>query len=574
MAGFDIAAATAAGYSPEEIQQFVQQQGAALNIGAPRGVQQGGTYFQDPSTPEWQAKWGPLSGMNEGQQALVGAGRGMVHTGQSLGNLAGLVPNSTLTESAKLDAPLMASPAGRFGNIAGEAALTAPLGMGAGALASKIPAVGPILNAATQGGVQGLATSDPGDRGLNTLVGALTGGGLGAAGRVGSKAIYGATRTPEAQFLLNRGVSLTPGQMNPGGAMNQFEQAIESIPGAKQVVHGARESAEQDFQRSVIESAAVPGTKIKPSENVSDMLQQAYDSYAPLYDQAKGYPVSPVVMRVQGGNIPLSQAFTQAARAPGVPASLQKSENAWLQDRLTQLSKNPQSEDLLQLRSDIRQRARLANLKSDTNSSHVANINGRADQAVSAALHSQLPPEPLQALASADANYGNYKIVENAIARSKDNIAGLTPAKLSQAIYDASADPAYARGAGGDLRQLAKAGTSVFQTVVPPTGARVATLGAGLAGAMAAPKLAIPIGTGMLGLSGTQTGRRLAAGMTRPQTQAQRLAAALTLPAPVPGVVNPLLTRAAVGAGMPVVQQYAPQTLSAALMMLPQAPQR
>src|SRR5207253_1822924 len=118
--------------------------------------------------------------------------------------------------------------------------------MGSGALASKIPAVGPILNAATQGGVQGFSTSDPGDRGLNTLIGALTGGGLSAAGRAGSKVVYGATRTPEAQFLLNRGVSLTPGQMNPGGAMNQFEQALESIPGAKQVVHGARESAEQD----------------------------------------------------------------------------------------------------------------------------------------------------------------------------------------------------------------------------------------------------------------------------------------------------------------------------------------
>lgn len=561
MAGFDMDAAKAAGYSDAEIQQFMQQQ---LASGAPSTVrvQPGNPYSPGPNSP--------LNGMSEGDQVLAGVGRGMVHTANSVGNLVGLVPDSTLQTQKEIDAPLLSTGAGRFGNIAGEAAVTAPLGMGAGALASRaVPLLaGPLAQGVIQGGVQGAATADPGDRIVQTLTGALTGGGMAGAARVGNTAVRGLQRTPGAQTLIDQGVSLTPGQMNPAGAMNQFEQAGESLPGFKQIIDPARENAERQYQAVVIQRGAAPGSPpIRPSENIHDMLQQAYDSYAPLYDQARGYPVSPSVVRTAGGDIPLTQAFQTASRAPGVPHSLQSSENDWLQDRLTQLPRNPQSEDLLQLRSDIRQRARNANLKTDTDSGHIANINGRADQAVTSALQSQLPPEPLRALATADSNYGNYKIIENAVAKSKDNLAGLTPQKLSQSIYDSVADPAYARGGGGGLRDLAQAGTQVFQTVAPPNGSRVATLAMGGAGVLH-PTIGLPVAAGMLGLTGTQTGRRLAAGATAPQQAVQRLAASLQnrVPQPVQNVGQQLVTRAGVGAGMPVVQQLAPQALAAALM--------
>lgn len=562
MAGFDINAAKSAGYSDAEIQQFMQQQ---MPGGASSSVR------VQPGNPYGPGANSPLNGMSEGQQVLAGVGRGMVHTANSVGNLVGLVPDSTLQTQKEIDAPLLSTGAGRFGNIAGEAAVTAPLGMGAGALAGRAAPIlaGPISQGVIQGGVQGWATADPGDRTLQALTGALTGGTMAGGARVGNTMVRGLSRTPGAQTLINQGVSLTPGQMNPAGAMNQFEQAGESLPGFKQIIDPAREAAERQYQALVIQRGAAPGAQpIKPSENIHDMLQQAYDSYAPLYDQARGYPVAPKIMRTQGGDIPLPAAFQQAAKAPGVPKSLQNSENDWLQDRLTQLPKNPQSEDLLQLRSDIRQRARNANLKTDTDSGHIANINSRADQAVTSALQSQLPPQPLNALATADSNYGNYKIIENAVAKSKDNLAGLTPQKLSQSIYDSVADPAYARGGGGGLRDLAQAGTQVFQTVAPPNGSRVATLAMGGAGLLH-PAVGLPVAAGMLGLTGTQTGRRLAAGATAPQQAVQRLAASLQnrIPQPVQNVGQQLVTRGAVGAGMPVAQQLAPQALAAALMM-------
>lgn len=548
--------------------QQAQSQGAMSHTVAPAP-----TGFQ---------QYDPTSGMSVPDRILAGTGRGMVHTARVAGNLLGAVPDSVLTEEKQTDAPLLNTRSGSFGNLVGESAITAPLGMGvakgvgmAGKLGASL-AANPAANAAMQGGVQGLATSDPGNRGVNTAVGALTGGTLGISQSILGKLVNGLKRTPDAQSLLDQGISLTPGQMNPAGTWNQFENATEHAPVVGPMVKSARDNAEHQFQAVAIGKGAAPGSPpLKPSGNIHDLLQQAYDSYAPLYDQAKGYPVSPVIMRANGPNVPLSTTFTAAARAPGVPTSLQKSENAWLQDRLTQLGKNPDSSDLLDLRSAIRQRGRNATLKTDTDSGHVATINARAEQGVTAALNSQLPPAPLKALASADSNYGNYKVIENAVAKSKDNLAGLTPQKLSQSIYDSVRDPAYARGGGGPLRDLAQQGTNVFQEVVPPTGKSVAALSLGALGLATHPAISGTAGTGMAGLVLTPGGRRLAAGQTIPQVTVQKLMAALrnNTPAYARNVGGQLALRGATAAGMPVTQTALPNALAAALMLAPPAAQ-
>jgi hypothetical protein len=533
----------------------------------------------DPANNAWMDQYGPLSGASWPERLAAGAGRGMVHTGASLGNLVGLVPNSAMAEEKKLDAPLLADTAGSVGNMVGESAITAPLGMGAANALGTAGKLGlalsrnPISNAAIQGGVQGLSTSDPGERGTNTIMGGVTGATLGANQALVSKLVNGLKRTPDAQYLIDKRVSLTPGLMNPGGMFNTAEQleARMHIPG----VESARDAAEHQYQALIIGKGAAPGAKITPSGNISDMLQQAYDSYAPLYDQAKGYPVSPTILRADGPDVPLNTTFAAASRAPGVPKSLQQSENAWLQDRLTQLPLKPDSADLLQLRSDIRQRGRTANLKTDTDSGHVANIADRAERGVTAALNSQLPPEPLQALATADSNYGNYKIIESAVAKSKDNLAGLTPQKLSQAVFDSVPDSAYARGAGGPLRELAKAGTNVFQTTVPLNGASLAA-GVPLAiMAHAHPAVGATLGAGQLGLTMTPGGRALASGTTAPQVTAQKLIAALRNNTPdyARNVGGQLALRGATAAGMPVTQAALPNALAAALLLGPPAAQ-
>lgn len=561
---------------------LIAQIKAAQQASSQQGSSHTGTGGFDPMNSAWMNQYGPLSGMNTPEKVAAGAGRGMVHTGRSVGNLFNLVPDSAMADEKQIDAPLMASGAGQAGNMIGESAMTAPLGMGVANGLGKLGSVGtslarnPVSNAAIQGMTQGAATSDPGERGFNTAVGGVTGGSLGLSQALMGKLTNGLKRTTDAQSLLDQGVSLTPGQMNPSGTWNQFENALDHAPVAGPLVKSARDNAEHQFQALVIGKGSAPGAPpLKPSGNIHDLLQQAYDSYQPLYDQAKGYPVSPQIMRTQGANVPLSDTFTAAAKAPGVPSSLQKSENSWLQDRLTQLPKNPQSEDLLQLRSDIRQRGRLANLKTDTDSGHVANISDRAEKGVTAAIQSQLPPEPLQALASADSNYGNYKIIENAVAKSKDNIAGLTPQKLSQSIYDATRDPSYARGGGGPLRDLAQQGTNVFQEVVPPNGKSVAALSLGAAGLATHPALSGVAGTGMAGMVLTPTGRKFAAGQLTPQVLAQKGMASLrqNVPDYARNVGGQLALRGATAAGTPVTKAALPNALAAALLMAPPAAQ-
>lgn len=605
MAGYDRAAAKAAGYSDAEIDAHLRdvantrlvQQAQAANLALPGDTDSpadsSGLDFASQlhsALPSWlgstedvQRAIRPLARGNEG------VGRGMVHTVNAVGNLLGQVPDAALADEKRIDAPLLATDAGSVGNLTGEGLMTTPLGGGATQLVSKIApklAASALGSGAIQGGTMGLATSDPGDRLINTAVGIGAGVMVPAISGTASRLVRGLKRTPEAQKLLDEGIDLTPGQMNPHGSMNLFEQSAESLGILKPIIHGARDNAESQYQARLIQTGAMPGVTIKPSENLADMLQQAYDSYHPYYDQAKGYPTLPKIMNVgQGGDVPLADAFMRATRLPGTSQSVQRKEAAWLQDKLTQLPKNPKavmSDHLLDLRSDIRTRARNFRLTNTPEGNDRADILDRAQRSITDALNSQLPPEPMTALSDADKQYGKYKIVEDAIAKAKDNHAQLTPSKMSNAIAAAHQNGTYARGAGGEQRDLAKAGTDVFQVVNPPTGARVATLGAAVPFALHNPLTATAAATGMLGAVATPTGRRIAQGATKPQRLVQALVDKFgagvnaVLPPSGKGAAKALTRGAAIANAQPLVPGTA-QALGSLILRqnaagVPQAP--
>lgn len=579
MPTLDIAAAKAAGYSDEEIQAFVAQQTGAAQSRLPTVSNKPSFFADDPTSQYWQERFGPLAGMGEGQKFLAGTGRGMVNVGRQVGNVTGLVPDSSLTDAAQRDAPLLNDPSGRLGNVAGETAALLPATMG-GEYAAGLTGAGrallarPILTGAVEGGGQGALLAGPGNRGTGALTGALTGGALPTAAAVGRRAVYGAPRTPEAQLLLDHGVPLTPGQMSPSGTANLMEQSAESVPVVGPTVKSARDNAEQEFGRAVIQKGAAPGTTIKPSMNVNEMFNDAAASWDPVYAQVHGYPVNPHIMTT-GANIPLDQALQAAARTPGLTRQRQAALASWLQARLDALPQNPMSEDFIGkngIRSAIRAYQRnLLNAK-DVDAPIMTQALERAEQAVNATLSSQLPSDASRILADADRGYAQLKMIGNAVQKSGDQLSGLTPQKLSMAIRQGTDSGAYSRGAGGDLRDLARAGTSVFQTVAPPTGARVATglVGAGLG--YASPHVALPAmaAAGTAGFLGAATpiGRRLAAGQTAPQTATQRLVNALQSRIPNQDIVG-LTARTAINSDprMQAIAQRAPQLLP---LLLPQ----
>lgn len=489
-------------------------------------------------------------------RVLAGTGRGMSNVARHAGNLVGLVPDEQIADANQLDAALMHTTAGKVGNLIGETAATAlpaagaTMGLGRMSAAAAAALKNPITRGAFEGAIQGGVMSDPGERGQGVLAGGALGAILPAAMKGGGKLVHGLKRTPEAQALLNKGVDLTPGQMNPGGMLNQAEEAWQSVPGVGAVIKGARDNAQRSFQRAAIQEGAAPGAQIASGE-VADMLSAAYKSFEPLYDAAKGYPATAKIMNTAGPDVPLAQAFQRAAATQSVRAddAVRKSVAGWLRNQLTAGVRS--SDDLMAMRSAIRAEARSARAASEV---AAADLLGQAEDAVTSALKSQLPPQALTALATADAKYGTYKVLEDAVFRSKDMPGGFTASKLAESVAQGSkgaAKGAYARGGGGLLRDLSSAGTATMNVRSPATGARLAAIGIPLAGGAVNPAIGVPVGAGMLGMIGTQTGRRFAAGMTKPQQLAQALLMQRRVPDPAAALLAEYLQRASVAGTLP-----------------------
>lgn len=457
-----------------------------------------------------------------------------------------LVPGANEALRARNDNEQLASTVTQgLGGVLGGLGIGSALGA-TGGLGSSVANTGRALAAnaglQTAGAVTGGVASDLARRDGAGAVGQTVAGVIGSLlpsttvqglGRGFDKIGTGLARTPEAQRLLDAGVDLTPGQMNPKGAVNQIEEALQSAPAVGKVVRNARENAQSTFQRVAAGEGAAPGTAVAQSDPAT-MLDDAYQSFQPLYDQAKGFPVRPVIMSATGPDIPLDQALSRAVASRGIRAT--DSDRAAIQGVIDdQMTKGISSSDnLLDIRSAIRAEAREA--ASEGNSAQ-AKLLRAADDELTKALESQLPAQPLAALKTADGKYGQYKTLEKAVARAKSKPGGFTANDLAEAVAQANRGLGlgnYARGGGGRLRELADDGRKVFEVRSPPTGARMGVLGTLGAGAAALdPATATLIGGTALAGIGTQAGRRIAQGKTAPQQAIRRV----TQSAPVQALI-------------------------------------
>lgn len=572
------------GLSPGQIQALTQQ----MQIAAPQATvspSEAKALAQEPPVNEQQPSdpsigggeleiWNPFGknfdlGVHTPQaidRTLAGAGQGMTNVVRHVGNLLGGIGGTTDADLARdkaTDAPLLNTTAGKVGNFLGTTAITAPLMLGAGEGALQAGGLlgrlaGTTLGkGAIEGAAQGFATADPGQRLQGTLTGGVLGGALPGIGKVGGKFVRGFARSPEAQELLDRGVDLTPGLLNPTGQRNASEEAAQSLPFIGAAIARARGGALKGFQRTAIGEGAAPGAQISGND-ANDMLASAYNSFSPLYDQAKGFKIvakggSPVIMKTAGADVPLDKAFQQAVTDKGVMATVP--ERRMVKDFLTNEATrfNGTSDSLLDMRSNIR--AQIRQLKLDGKTPQ-ADLLKNAEGGITQVLESQLPKDAQTALQTADSKYGTYKILEDAVARSKDRPTGMTATNLSEAVKNATPQGVYARGGGGPLRDLARAGKEVFDVRSPPTGARVETMLPAAAAAYAHPLVAAPLALARLGLTVTRPGRMLAAGQAPLQKAlASRLASAqLAAPALLPTLGR--YARAGLGSyALPMLQQ-------------------
>lgn len=452
---------------------------------------------------------------------LAGMGAEGWRIGQGLYDEAtGAKPNPTDLAVRK---QLGTGPAGETGAFLTDALLTAPVGGAvdsglarAGSLGERI--AGNLLSrAAAEGATQGALMAKPGNRTLGAAEGAAGGALLPLAGRPIGWLVKGLKRTPEAQALLDRGVDLTPGLLNPEGQRNISESAAQSLPFMGAMVARARNNALRGFQRSVVQEAAAPGATIAPRD-VHDMLTDAYNSFQPLYEEAKGFDVKPLIMH-EGADENLTKALASAVKNKVSTASPSERRDAskFLADELGRF--DGKSDSLLKMRSDIRTEIRKLNREQKYTK---AELLEAPEQIMTQALESQLPKSARDALKVADSKYGAYKTIEDAVARAKDRPLGMTGTNLQEAVAAQTPKPIYARGGGGPLRELARQGKQVFDLRSPPTGARVETMLPGMWAAEKHPFLTAIPAAARMGLTVTRPGRMLAAGTLPAQRAVQR----------------------------------------------------
>jgi hypothetical protein len=374
-------------------------------------------------------------------------------------------------------------------------------------LSSPKGAFAPAVTSSLASGV----TRESGGGPAAQLAAALAGG-LAPAGAAGVlKSVSGIKPSPSAQLLINKGVDLTPGQLNKGGLIDQLETSFENFPIIGQIIKAPKDKVEEDLRHALIQESAAPGAIVPKTGKASEMLDAAYDSFDPAYQTVHGFPLvlqkgKPVIVNV-GQNVPMDKALQSVvnSRAVMATADTRSSVSGWIQNQLSKPIKN--SEDLLNIRSAIRSQIR--NIKAtDVDSSAKRELLNNAEDVITKTLESQLPPNLMKRLQSVDAAYANYKKLEDAVFKGGENF---TSAQVERSIKQGADKGTYARGGGSPLRPLVEAGKEVTAQTLPQTGARLGPMlaTAGLIGKGAA---AIPAALLSAGLVGTKTGRTLARG--------------------------------------------------------------
>jgi hypothetical protein len=522
---FQIRGQTYEAASPEEARQIAARNEAVAGMGGMerfgRGALAGATglgrnvanmVLPQSLEPEWATREA-IQREAQGNRALLdtGAGKAGAFVGETLatlpvGGVAGMGAKAALTQGGKLLAKQAAARAGA-----------------------------PVASAMAGGALEGAAAAGPDNR----LTGAAVGGTVGAlmpwaANRLANPV----AATPEARLLMDKGVDLTPGQMNPRSGLGALEELGSKVPFIEK--HRAR-AQEQAVRRGLQMGAApqstfsrVPGQVLDqmPAEDVAARMM---GSYRPGYGSLQGISVQPRKMNVVGPDVPLASfpqtrgLLEQAARDPGISATAKdrKAANQFMQNALTALpsagkgAKPVDFEAIQRLRSTLRSEARRLGQSEATKDR--ADLIRRGADNVTQVLESQLRGGDFQRLTDLDRRYADAAVLRNAMERSGGREGGFTFSQGMQALRPTEGAQFGTGGTGSALSQYMRAGKKVFDEKTPATGARLilpalAALGLGKAAL-------IPV-AGITLAATTKGGRKFIGGnMAAQRKLAARLAA-------------------------------------------------
>lgn len=298
--------------------------------------------------------------------------------------------------------------------------------------------------------------------------------------------------TKEAELLMSEGVPLTIGLQNPRSAVGQIETASQSLRAAGPLVTAQRDTARKATQNVILNKVLPPGMKPQKWGEIDEAMDSIYQGFTKAYESVKGPDIFPAI-HDGGRGVPLQThgksigAFDRILADKGIMASgatrgqvreFLTNELSMLPDRNGAVGRVPMDR-MLAMRSNIRTEIRKT-LQGNASREDfsAAEFLRRAEQAVTDAIESQADDATSASLRAIDGQYRNYKIIEDAVSKAGDGTSGFNGRQVSNALRQSMSTGQFARGGGGELRNLARAYTRTFdESMSPPTGARLLTVG-------------------------------------------------------------------------------------------------
>ena len=484
-------------------------QEAATNLGA--GIVQGAV--RDPGLSLARgAQW---------------AGQNIPAVGQVAGNMPDDWVDSLTAARNAYDQKYGKSSAAAVGRTVGQMAPATLAGMGAGAVASRLPIVGNLLSGAAEGGpitrllslggqgsVQGAAgaaaTSGQSDVpfGQQLKTGALAGGFLnpivGAAAGIKNALTVDPDTAALAQAAVSHGMPLRASQISNSPALRYFDAMLRITPFSGYGQNSAE--LQTAFNRAAALTMGESADRLSPTvfQNARTRIGGVFD------DVANNTTINPTAATDLVNT--LANIETRASRLTGQEYGAVRSHVDDVMDALSNNGGTIPGDVYLSL---TKKGSPLFDAMDNDNS----NISQRAHDikdALDQALQSSATPEQAAALGAARSQWKNMKTLAPLLGRA-DTIGGalpsmgdISPAALRARVNQVFGPEAAAMGYDGDLGQLAQIGQR-FLKEPPSSGtaersmfspinllAEAGGVGAGIAaghfGPAIAPEIAVPAG--------------------------------------------------------------------------------
>jgi len=268
----------------------------------------------------------PTIGMSGPQKFAAGMGKAITDVGRAIHQA---MPGSSMTrervdEIRQLDAPLMATGAGRAGFVTGTAATAAPFMLAPGA--------NTVVGAGAYGALSGALTPVGTDDSVLTNAAWGAGGGMLGAGiaNAGSRVLQ---PQPQAgvRTVTQAGVTLTPGQ-RLGGAWKRAEDAMTSLPVTGDSIRNAQRRSIEEFNAAVANRALAPiNGQLPPGVVGRDAIAYTESALGRAYDSVLNR-IGTVRSDVAFGNE--LQSLRQMVNNGTMPREVKKQFNTVIQNQV------------------------------------------------------------------------------------------------------------------------------------------------------------------------------------------------------------------------------------------------